>query len=82
MQACLVCLNLSSRYFPRRQVSPAAEIPAMSALPSLLLFSAQTRPECLGSIHLQQRFLQLFSTVSSHYSDTSSHMWPPSINIG
>ncbi|CAH8319756.1 unnamed protein product [Eruca vesicaria subsp. sativa] len=36
------------------------------------LFSAQTRPECLASIHLQQRFLQLYSTVNSHHGNTSS----------
>ncbi|CAH8281523.1 unnamed protein product [Eruca vesicaria subsp. sativa] len=37
------------------------------------LVSAPTRPECLASFHLQQRFLQLLSTVNSHYGgDTGS----------
>ncbi|CAH2073024.1 unnamed protein product [Thlaspi arvense] len=36
------------------------------------LVSAPTRPDCLASFRLQQRFLQLFSTATSHYSDTNS----------
>ncbi|KAF8115890.1 hypothetical protein N665_0025s0333 [Sinapis alba] len=36
------------------------------------LVSAPTRPDCLASLHLQQRFLQLFSTVNSHLGDTTN----------
>ncbi|KAG2300565.1 hypothetical protein Bca4012_012296 [Brassica carinata] len=36
------------------------------------LVSAPTRPDCLASFHLQQRFLQLFSTVNSHLGDTTN----------
>ncbi|RID42322.1 hypothetical protein BRARA_J02214 [Brassica rapa] len=40
------------------------------------LVSAPTRPDCLASFHLQQRFLQLFATVNSHYGNTNSSSTP------
>ncbi|ESQ41122.1 hypothetical protein EUTSA_v10014372mg [Eutrema salsugineum] len=36
------------------------------------LASAPTRPDCLASFHLQQRFLQLFTSATSHSGDTNS----------
>lgn len=36
------------------------------------LVSAPTRPDCLASFRLQQRFLQLFATAASHSGDINS----------
>ncbi|CAN8236690.1 unnamed protein product [Cochlearia groenlandica] len=36
------------------------------------LVSAPTRPDCLVSFHLQQRFLQLFTAVTSQTADTNN----------